>query len=114
MVQECKERIGDCNLNELIDLSIFKALADPMRVSLFCRVATLGCCTVSEAAACCPIDISVVSRHLSGLKGVGLLTAEKRGREVYYRFAARELAQSLRAIADVLEHWDAKHQGGTR
>ena len=60
-------------------------------------------CTVSEAAECCPVNISVVSRHLAMLRDAGILHAQKRGREVYYSVRYPELAATLRAIADAIE-----------
>jgi DNA-binding transcriptional ArsR family regulator len=65
-----------------------------------------GCrraCTVGEIAACCPIDLSVVSRHLAALRDAGVISAEKRGREVYYRVEAASLAARLRALADAID-----------
>ena len=58
---------------------------------------------VSEVARCCPINISVVSRHLSTLRDAGILTSEKRGKEVRYSVVVSALVERLRAIADALE-----------
>ena len=35
--------------------------------------------TVTEAAGCCPVDLSVVSRHLATLKEAGILQADLNG-----------------------------------
>lgn len=83
---------------------LFKALCDPTRVSMLITLARCQCeLTVSQVAECCPIDISVVSRHLSTLRGAGVLESEKRGKEVYYRVRPGALVTSLRAIADEIE-----------
>lgn len=59
--------------------------------------------TVSEIAAAFPIDLSVVSRHLSVLRRAGVVQAERRGRRTHYRVRYREFAQALRAVADAIE-----------
>jgi ArsR family transcriptional regulator len=91
------------NLEGLIDPALFRALGDPNRVAL---LATLGRSgrptTVSKAAECCPVDLSVVSRHLAVLREAGVVRAAKRGREVHYT-VSRDLAASLRALADALD-----------
>ena len=83
---------------------LFKALCDPTRMAILVRLT--DCCgerTVSSVAECCPIDISVVSRHLTTLRNAGVVRAVKRGKEVFYSVRTDALAKSLRAIADELE-----------
>jgi ArsR family transcriptional regulator, arsenate/arsenite/antimonite-responsive transcriptional repressor len=91
-------------LATMLSPELFKALCDPNRIAILVRLAEC-CrpCSVSEIAACCPVNISVVSRHLTTLRDAGILEAEKRGRHVYYSVATPRLVQSLRAIADALE-----------
>ena len=83
---------------------LFKALADPNRIALLARLATGGsAATVSELAACCPIDLSVVSRHLKILDRAGVVESERRGKRVLYRARIAHLAGLLRELADALE-----------
>jgi ArsR family transcriptional regulator len=83
---------------------LFRALSEPNRIAILTRLAIAGCeQTVSEVARCCPVNLSVVSRHLKTLREAGLLSAERRGKEVYYRARARQLATQLRALADALD-----------
>ena len=90
-------------LERLLEPSLFKALCDPSRVAIFGRLASMGkACTVSEMAACCPRDISVVSRHLATLKEAGIVIAERRGKEVYYRIHSAQIADHLHRLADAL------------
>lgn len=92
------------DLGALIDPELFKALGDPNRVALIADIGRRGRpTTVSEAADCCPIHLSVVSRHLSVLRRAGVVEAEKAGREVRYTLSARDLATQLRSLADALE-----------
>jgi ArsR family transcriptional regulator len=97
--QECCSGLGVVLTPEL-----FKALADPTRVSLLVHLAE--CCgrmSVSEVAQCCPIDMSVVSRHLATLRDAGIVTSVKKGKEVLYAVRADSLVRTLRAIADEIE-----------
>lgn len=83
----------------------FRALGDANRLAIVANLAACGgeTRTVSEVATCCPLDLSTVSRHLSILKAAGLVTAERRGREVHYRCCCDEVAATLRALADAID-----------
>lgn len=110
MTQMSKRRLrrgrGACcaELPTVLEARFFRALCDPGRVRLLARLARLGKpCTVTQISACCPTDLSVVSRHLALMREAGLLQAEKRGREVYYSICYREMVGTLRAMADAIE-----------
>ncbi len=91
-------------LNEL-GTDFFKALSDPSRLQVLTTLASCkDACTVSRVAEACTVDLSVVSRHLAQLKRAGIVSAEKQGREVYYRLNTRSVANALRQCADVLEN----------
>lgn len=91
-------------LEELMEARFFKALGDPGRLELLVRLARCGRpCSVGEIAKCCPIDMSVVSRHLAKLREAGILRCERQGKEVYYTVCAPDLVATLRAIADAME-----------
>ena len=109
MTQSCKNELHTtscccANLGELLSPRFFKALGDPNRIAILTTLA--GCCgpmTVSKVAECCPVDISVVSRHLAMLKDAGILEVTKRGKEVYYTVRFSTLAGLLRRIADAID-----------
>lgn len=91
-------------LSDGMSPSFFKALCDPNRITLLswlcaCRKAT----SVKELAQCCTVDLSVVSRHLSLLKNAKILSAEKKGKEVYYSVNGVSLVKTLRDMADAIE-----------
>lgn len=91
-------------LEPLLDPRLFRALGDPTRIALLVRLARCrGPCSVGEAAECCAVDLSVVSRHLALLHDAGVLSAEKRGRTVLYSVRYGELCRALRALANALE-----------
>ncbi len=88
----------------LIDPRFFKALSDPNRIALLVRLARCGRpCSVSELNACCPVDLSVVSRHLAVLRDAGLLEARREGKEVRYSVQYDDIVKTLRGIADAVE-----------
>lgn len=90
-------------INEL-GTDFFKALSDPSRIQVLLTLAAAKeSCTVSRVAEACTVDMSVVSRHLSQLKRAGIVSAEKQGREVYYRLDTGNVVQALRQCADALE-----------
>ena len=90
-------------LEDLLDAGLFRALGDRNRAALLVHLGTTGPATMSEAARCCPVDLSVASRHLAILREAGVVRAEKRGREVHYSVPHRALAATLRSLADALE-----------
>jgi ArsR family transcriptional regulator len=91
-------------LERLLPQNAFKALTDPTRVRILAALASGGReHRVSEAARYCSVDLSVVSRHLQILKNAGILVAEKRGKEVFYKVRTEELVTLLRQLADSLE-----------
>ncbi len=91
-------------IEDVLEPGFFKALCDPNRIALLIRLAQCcDPCSVSQMARCCPTDLSVVSRHLAILRDAGILTAQKRGKEVFYSVRYSELVRTLRAMADAIE-----------
>lgn len=56
--------------------------------------------TVGELADSCEIRPHVTSEHLRTMERCGLLSSEKRGREVFYRVVEKHVRQILRCIHD--------------
>ncbi|MHC5039316.1 MAG: ArsR/SmtB family transcription factor [Planctomycetota bacterium] len=92
------------DLSRCFSPEFFRALAEPNRIAILLYLAENGReMTVSEVTKCCPVNFSVVARHLKVLKEAGILDADKRGREVYYRVRAPEMVNLLRSLADGIE-----------
>jgi len=90
-------------LEGLLSPDFFRALSDPNRIILLAQLCERGePSTVTEAAECCAVDLSVVSRHLATLRDAGLIVGEKRGREMFYTVDYSRLSQTLRSIADAI------------
>jgi ArsR family transcriptional regulator len=80
--------------------TIFKALADPVRLRLFSRLAAHQS---GEACVCDIQNVGVsqptVSHHLKKLREAGLITSERRGTWVYCRVAPGVLSAMARMLA---------------
>jgi ArsR family transcriptional regulator len=104
--ETCRPDAGPCCdlLGRLLEPRFFKALGDGNRITLLAHLAAM-CrpCTVSEIACCCPVDLSVVSRHLALLRDAGIVRAERRGKEVRYTVDYEVLARTFRQIADAID-----------
>ena len=117
MSKEQKQTDCGCrmDLDGLLEPRFFKALCDPNRIALLARLARC-CepCSVTQLCTCCPVDVSVVSRHLAMLRDAGILQAAKRGKEVYYTVRFGELARTLRDIADAIDACCPAQEAGIR
>ena len=87
---------------QLADL--LKALGEFNRLSLVYKLCQ---CQAPQNAMClcecCSVDASGVSRHLKILAEEGVVTSEKKGREITYSLNRQEVAKNLRALADKIE-----------
>ncbi|MEZ4386298.1 MAG: helix-turn-helix domain-containing protein [Candidatus Krumholzibacteriia bacterium] len=92
------------SLARFLEPDTFKAIGDPSRAALLIQLAAAdGPQTVTQLAAALPIDVSVVSRHLKVLREVGVVAAERRGKETRHRLDCGDLVHMLRDLADALE-----------
>lgn len=90
-------------LAEVMRPDLFKALCDPVRISIVANLASGPAeQTVGGLTRCCGIDFSGVSRHLKILKLADIVEAKKVGREMQYSLKTEQLAETLREIADSL------------
>ena len=76
----------------------FAALADPTRRAILARL-TEGEATVNDLAAPFPISTQAVSQHLKALRGAGLVSERRAGRNAYYRAETRQLAPLVDWVA---------------
>ena len=87
-------------LDENLKPELFRALCDPSRIAVICRLATTSRpLTVTEVADCCGVHLSGISRHLSILRKAGVVTATRQGREVRYQLDCSHLSKTLRGLA---------------
>lgn len=98
------EERGCCGIPGIPDARFLKAIGDPTRLKILAYLIEVkDPQIVSEISRNFPIDISVVSRHLSILKDEGILFAEKQGKEVYYSVRYEFLSSILRSFAITIE-----------
>jgi DNA-binding transcriptional ArsR family regulator len=91
-------------LERRLSPAFFRALGDPNRLAILVALSDGGReRTVSTLAGCCPVDLSVVSRHLRTLREAGVVEARKQGKEVFYRVRFDTVVAMLRSLADALE-----------
>lgn len=65
--------------------AVFKALADPTRVSIVNRLACADECCVCDLTAAFSLSQPTVSHHLRILREAGLVETDRRGTWAYYR-----------------------------
>jgi DNA-binding transcriptional ArsR family regulator len=105
-------KIGKCWLKELSmrktvreryedRAGVMKALAHPTRLCIVDELSRGERC-VGELTEMIGDDVSTVSRHLSVLKNVRIVLAEKRGSEVYYSLRMACVLGFFECVEDVL------------
>ena len=105
-------KMNEAEKNRLeIRAGVLKAMAHPTRLFIVEELSGKSL-SVSELTALIQADISTVSKHLSILKRSGLLYAEKKGKQVYYRLRMHCALNFLSCVETVLreqakDHMDA-------
>ena len=77
---------------------ILKALAHPVRLCIVKGLSETGGCNVSKMQACLEVPQSTLSQHLSKLKSVGIVTAERCGTEVIYSIANSKVPKIINLL----------------
>ncbi|RWO02161.1 metalloregulator ArsR/SmtB family transcription factor [Mesorhizobium sp.] len=88
----------------MIEAEIFRALADPTRRAVYERLAA-GELTVSELRSGTSVSQPAVSQHLAVLRGAGLVTERRAGRNSYYRADPQGLEPLLGWIERYRAFW---------
>ncbi len=82
--------------------AIFRALADPTRLAIFECVAVREL-SVSELTERFEVSQPAISQHLSTLRGCGLVTPRRDGKNIFYRGDPK----GMQPIVDWLSHYRA-------
>lgn len=85
---------------------LLRALTAPVRLALIVELEHSARC-VHELVGTLGVSQSLVSQHLRVLRGAGLVTFERRGREVTYRLTDDHVAHIVR---DAIRHAEEEHQ----
>ncbi len=81
---------------------VHKALAHPTRVFIVEELSRRERC-VCELTEMIGVEMPTVSRHLSVLKGAGIVEDEKRGAQVFYRLKTPCVMNFARCVTEVRE-----------
>jgi len=89
-----------------------RLMAHPLRLRILEVLRERRQAPVGEVADAIGLAAAASSQHLNRMRREGLLAAERRGREVWYRVADRRALKLLRCICSEVPCRDA--QGGER
>ena len=82
---------------------IIKAMAHPTRLFIVDQLARNGEKCVCELTEMIGADMSTVSKHLSVLKGAGIVQDEKRRSQVYYRLRLKCVLNFFDCVESVMK-----------
>lgn len=80
----------------------FELLSEPNRLGIY-AILSYGPRTVSEIYDCLSLRQNLISHHLKVLKNLGLVSARKDGRRVYYSLDNRVLQEFKSSVFRVLQ-----------
>jgi DNA-binding transcriptional ArsR family regulator len=94
---------------------LWEAVADPSRRKVLDLILAHGQATPTTLAAELPFTRQAVAKHLAILVKVGLVDANRSGREVHYAVrperldeAAQAMTRAARIMADAAARWDRR------
>src|SRR5262245_45408920 len=85
---------------------VFFALGDGTRLSVVRKLGAGGALSATALSDGAKVTRQAIVKHLQVLEGAGLVTHEKRGREVLYALAPRRLEGARAYLDGVSESWD--------
>lgn len=85
-----------------VKANLFKGLAHPLRVRVLEVLTTAPEASVSELLEATGLEASHLSQHLAVLRNYRLVTADRRGNQVYYRLSYAQVADLLRVARTLL------------
>ena len=94
--------------NQDQDDDLWEAVADPTRRKLLDLLVARGHATATTLTADMPVSRQAISKHLSLLQRVGLIDAQRQGREVRYQVREARLAEATGALSQVADRWDRR------
>jgi len=97
-------RITDAEVDRL-----FHALADATRRDIL-RRAVEGELSVSRLAEAYPMSFAAVQKHIAVLERVGLVTKQRRGRELLVTSDRDAVDRARRALDELAEAWKGRVQ----
>ncbi len=77
---------------------LLKVLGHPVRLCIVRGLINEGENNVSYMQGCLDLPQSTISQHLSKLKAAGIIEAERKGTEVFYRVSNKDAVDVVKAI----------------
>ena len=90
------------------DDALWAAVGDPTRRRVLDALLGHGEATTTTLAQGLPVTRQAVAKHLAVLARVGLVSGQRRGREVRYRLRPQRLDDAAEAMARVAAQWDGR------
>lgn len=81
---------------------VFTALGDEHRQRILLMFGRGEELTIKDIVKACPLSRTAVVHHIRMLREAGVLTAEKRGKEVYLGLDTSPVLQALNAVRDYI------------
>jgi DNA-binding transcriptional ArsR family regulator len=81
--------------------TLMKTLADPTRRAVYERILQNGEATVGELVKRSHVSQPAISQHVRALRDAGLVSEERKGRQVFYR----PLPEGLAPLVDWIAHY---------
>lgn len=91
-------------LVDAMDSKFFKSLSEPVRVDIMRFLLLNGQSDIATIAENMPQDRSVISRHLTLMQDVGILSGRKEGRHVVYMLNADHFLERFRSLTALIEN----------
>jgi DNA-binding transcriptional ArsR family regulator len=88
--------------------ALWAAVADPTRRRMLDDLLERGEATATTLADDLPVTRQAVAKHLVVLSRVGLVSGQRRGREVRYTIRPERLDDAAEAMARVAAQWDRR------
>jgi len=89
-------------------IDVFRAVADPTRRAMLDRLRMEEEQPVLELAADFDMTLPVISQHLKVLRGAGLVTERREGRQRFYRLQPKPLREIVDWLAHYEEFWNSR------
>jgi DNA-binding transcriptional ArsR family regulator len=87
---------------------VLMALADPIRRRILDLLAAEGPATATRLAADLPVSRQAVIKHLVMLDRAGLVSVQRRGREMRYRIHPQPLEETAAWLAALAAEWEQR------
>lgn len=79
---------------------LFKNIAHPARLCILAMLIKEEQSNVTDIQCCLDIPQPTISQHLAKLKAAGILTAERNGTEIIYKFKNEEIKKLILQILE--------------